>query len=64
MGKLLRQAIVLLLLLTAITGLLYPLAVTGLAQLVFPYHANGSLIRRDGKPVGSTVIGQSFTDPK
>jgi K+-transporting ATPase ATPase C chain len=64
MGKLLRQAIVLLLLLTAITGLLYPLAVTGLAQLVFPHQANGSMIVRDGKPVGSTLIGQQFTDPK
>lgn len=63
MGKLLRQAIVSLLLLTAITGLLYPLAVTGLAQLVFPHQANGSLIRRDGRPVGSALIGQSFTDP-
>lgn len=64
MGKLLRQAAVLLLLLTAITGLLYPLAVTGLAQLAFPHQADGSLIRRDGKPVGSTLIGQSFTDPR
>lgn len=64
MAKLLRQAIVLLLLLTAITGLLYPLAVTGLAQLVFPHQANGTLIQRDGKPVGSVLIGQSFTDPK
>jgi len=64
MAKLLRQAIVLLLLLTAITGLAYPFAVTGIAQLVFPHQANGSLIVRDGKPVGSALIGQSFTDPK
>jgi K+-transporting ATPase ATPase C chain len=64
MGKLLRQAIASLLLLTAITGLLYPLAVTGLAQLVFPRQANGSLIQRDGTTMGSTLIGQSFTDPK
>lgn len=64
MGKLLRQAIVLLLLLTAITGIAYPFAVTGVAQLVFPHQANGSLIARDGKPVGSALIGQSFTDPK
>ena len=64
MGKLLRQAIVLLLLLTAITGIAYPFAVTGIAQLVFPHQANGSLIVRDGKPIGSALIGQSFTDPK
>ncbi|MDE2225075.1 MAG: potassium-transporting ATPase subunit KdpC [Xanthomonadaceae bacterium] len=64
MAKLLRQSIVLLLLLTAITGLVYPFAVTGLAQLVFPHQANGSLILRNGKPVGSDLIGQQFTDPK
>ena len=64
MVKLLRPAIVLLLLLTAITGLAYPFAVTGIAQLVFPRQASGSLIMRDGKPVGSGLIGQSFTDPK
>lgn len=64
MAKLLRQAIILLLLLTAITGIAYPFAVTGIAQLVFPHQANGSLIERDGKPVGSALIGQSFTDPK
>lgn len=64
MAKLLRPAIVLLLLLTAITGIAYPLIVTGIAQLAFPHQANGSLILRDGKPIGSTLIGQSFTDPK
>lgn len=64
MAKLLHPAIVLLLLLTAITGLAYPFAVTGLAQLLFPKQANGSLILREGKPIGSTLIGQSFTDPK
>ena len=64
MAKLLRQAIVLLLLLTAITGLAYPFAVTGLAQVLFPRQANGSVVMRDGKPVGSALIGQSFTDPK
>lgn len=64
MVKLLRPAIVLLLLLTAITGLAYPFAVTGFAQLLFPKQANGSLILRGGKPVGSVLIGQSFTDPK
>lgn len=64
MFKLLRQSFMLLLVLTVITGVLYPLAATGLSQLVFPHQANGSLIERDGKPVGSALIGQSFTDPK
>lgn len=64
MSKLLRQSFMLLLVLTVITGVLYPLAATGLAQLVFPHQANGSLVERDGKPVGSSLIGQSFTDPK
>ncbi len=64
MSKLLRQSFMLLLVLTVITGVLYPLAATGLSQLVFPHQANGSLIVRDGKPVGSSLIGQSFTDPK
>jgi K+-transporting ATPase ATPase C chain len=64
MTKLLRNAVLLLLLMTVITGVLYPLAATGLAQLVFPRQANGSLIVKDGKLVGSVLIGQSFTDPK
>ncbi len=64
MSKLLRQSFMLLLVLSVITGVLYPLAATGLAQLVFPHQANGSLIERDGKPIGSALIGQSFTDPK
>lgn len=63
MFKLLRQSFMLLVL-TVITGVLYPLAATGLSQWVFPHQANGSLIERDGKPVGSALIGQSFTDPK
>ena len=49
---------------TVLLGLVYPLLVTGLAQLVFPGQSNGSLIVRDGKPIGSTLIGQSFTEPK
>ena len=64
MTKLLRNAMMLLLLMTVITGVLYPLAATGLAQLIFPQQANGSLVARDGEPVGSALIGQSFTEPK
>ena len=60
----LRPALVSLLLLTLLTGVAYPLLVTGLAQVVFPQQANGSLIVRDGQVVGSSLIGQSFDDPK
>lgn len=59
-----RPAIVLLLLLTAITGLAYPLAMTGIAGAIFPAMAQGSLIERDGKVVGSALIGQEFKDDK
>ncbi len=59
-----RAAIVSLLLLTAVTGLVYPLLVTGIAQVLFPHQANGSLIVRDGKPVGSALVGQPFDDPR
>jgi K+-transporting ATPase ATPase C chain len=59
----LRPAVVLTLLLCAITGLVYPGVVTGLAQLLFPRQANGSLIERNGQPVGSRLIGQAFTAP-
>lgn len=59
-----RPAIVLLLVLTAITGLAYPLAMTAIAGVVFPEKAQGSLIERDGKVVGSALIGQEFKDDK
>ncbi|HET6329196.1 MAG TPA: potassium-transporting ATPase subunit KdpC [Holophagaceae bacterium] len=59
----LRPALISFLALTAITGIAYPLAVTGLVRSIFPRQAEGSLIRKDGKVIGSSLIGQSFTDP-
>ena len=59
-----RPALVLLLLMTVLTGLVYPLAITGLAQVLFPHQAGGSLVPKDGKIIGSELIGQSFTDAK
>lgn len=65
MKTLVRPAITLFVLLSVITGLLYPLLVTGLAKVAFPYQASGSLLRDgQGQVVGSSLIGQNFTDPK
>jgi potassium-transporting ATPase KdpC subunit len=60
----LRPAITLVIVLTVLTGLIYPLAVTGLAQLLFPHQADGSLIVRDGRIIGSELIGQNFAGPQ
>jgi potassium-transporting ATPase KdpC subunit len=60
----LRPALVMLALLTVITGVIYPLAVTAIAQAVFPWQANGSLLARNGQPAGSALIGQPFDDPR
>ena len=59
-----RPALILLIALTLITGLAYPLAMTGIAGVIFPYQAQGSLIEKDGKVVGSALIGQVFADDK
>lgn len=64
MFKELRSAFMMLLVMTLITGAIYPLAVTAIAQGVFQRQANGSLVERDGKPAGSELIGQPFSDPK
>jgi K+-transporting ATPase ATPase C chain len=64
MSKQLRSVFMVFLLLTVVTGILYPLVVTGVAQLAFPERANGSLILKKGAYAGSELIGQSFDDPK
>ncbi|WP_219211098.1 potassium-transporting ATPase subunit KdpC [Variovorax boronicumulans] len=64
MKNILRPALVLFVALSVLTGLLYPLAVTGAAQAVFPDQAAGSLVERDGQAVGSRLIGQNFSDPQ
>ena len=62
--KQIRPTIVVLILFTLLTGVIYPLVVTGIAQIVFPEKANGSFIKKGGKIVGSELIGQPFSDPK
>ena len=64
MKALIRPAVSLFVVLTVVTGVVYPLAVTGVAKAAFPNQAAGSLIVQDGKTVGSSLIGQNFTDPK
>jgi K+-transporting ATPase ATPase C chain len=64
MLKLLSRAFLMLLVMTLLTGIVYPLAVTGLAQALFPRQANGSLVYRDGALIGSDLIGQSFNGPR
>lgn len=63
MLRLIRQSLVILVLMSAITGIMYPLLVTGIAQWLFPRQANGSLIVKNGQAVGSQLIGQPFSDP-
>ena len=64
MTKELKPAILMLVVMTVLTGAIYPLVVTGVGQGVFPTQANGSLIEQDGRPVGSTLIGQPFVDAR
>jgi K+-transporting ATPase ATPase C chain len=64
MTTIIRNSLMSLLLFTILTGIIYPLAVTGIAQVVFPRQANGSIIVKNGKAVGAELIGQQFDDPK
>ena len=64
MATMIRNSLMSLLLFTLLTGIIYPLVVTGIAQVIFPHQANGSIITKNGKAVGSHLIGQQFKDPK
>jgi K+-transporting ATPase ATPase C chain len=64
MTTIIRNSLMALLLFTILTGIIYPLAVTGIAQVIFPHQANGSIIIKNGKAVGSELFGQQFEDPK
>ncbi len=64
MKNMIRPAVSLFIVLTVVTGVVYPLAVTGVAKAAFPHQAEGSLIVKDGKAIGSSLIGQNFTEPK
>jgi K+-transporting ATPase ATPase C chain len=64
MITIIRNSLMSLLLFTLLTGIIYPLAVTGIAQVIFPHQANGSIIVKNGKPVGSSLLGQQFEDGK
>ncbi len=64
MARVIRNSIMSLLIFTVLTGIIYPLVVTGIAQIVFPHQANGSVITKDGKIIGSELLGQEFSDPE